>query len=52
MKRAFKSILQSIAQLVASESGELLSTRRKAQLLQREALLGRKQPRTSSRKSA
>lgn len=34
MKRTLKSIIHSIAQLIASESGELLSTRRKAHLLQ------------------
>lgn len=34
MKRTLKSIIHSISELLASESGELLSTRRKAHLLQ------------------
>jgi hypothetical protein len=34
MKRVFKAIAQSFSQLIASESGELLSSRRKANLLQ------------------
>lgn len=44
MKRTFKSIIHSISQLIASESGELLSTRRKAHLLQSQmySRLGRK----------
>lgn len=34
MSRAFKSFFHSIAELLETESGELLSTRRKAHLLQ------------------
>ncbi len=34
MKRTFKSIIHSISELIASESGEFLSARRKAHLLQ------------------
>jgi hypothetical protein len=36
MPRVIKSFFRSVAELLASESGELLSTRRKSHLLQHE----------------
>ncbi|MDP1653784.1 MAG: hypothetical protein Q8L56_13785 [Rhodocyclaceae bacterium] len=44
MSRALKSFFRSFADLLVSESGELLSTRRKAHLLQNKmySRLGRK----------
>lgn len=53
MTRAFKSFFRSFADLLASESGELLSARRKSHILQNQmyARLGRKQTRSTRSKA-
>lgn len=53
MKRTFKSIIRSIAQLVTSESGEMLSTRRKEELLHEMfSQSGRHSEKASARRSS
>ncbi len=51
MPRVIKSFFRSIADLIASESGELLSTRRKAHLLENRMYkrLARKSPHEHAR---